>query len=327
MRFRNGWLLKTVAIGAIAWMAGNAAVAQSDAPNFGGGSTIKVNCNKKGSIGATLAHLSHTGNTRGVTIPVSGTCKENIGITGFDHLVMAGSLGASVQDAMNGSGIVFDVADSRADLPDAPSYTIPQPSIDASTAQPKRSLGAMNKSLAVGSGTTPLSAISKQFLNVAAPNSAGYSSLIFVGRTSSGTEVNGQHEQLDGSKGGSGTNCRQASADNNDGSGWLTSLLSITSKGERYCALGAGGFWKRGTYAATRAFVAHKYDGANSVNVSSAFGLGIAPGVSTSYYPYQNYSGERLAARYASVVGRDALRNMFREFWPDISTHMLHRHP
>jgi hypothetical protein len=44
MRFRNGWLLKTVAIAAIAWMAGNAAVAQSDAQNFSGGSTIKVNC-------------------------------------------------------------------------------------------------------------------------------------------------------------------------------------------------------------------------------------------------------------------------------------------
>lgn len=113
MRFRNGWLLKTVAIAAIAWMAGNAAVAQSDGQNFGGGSTIKVNCDKKGSIGATLAHLSQTGNTRGVTILVSGTCKENIGITGFDHLVIAGSLGSSVQDAMNGSGIVFDVADSR----------------------------------------------------------------------------------------------------------------------------------------------------------------------------------------------------------------------
>lgn len=218
------------------------------------------------------------------------------------------------------------ISTRAADLPDAPSYAIPQSSIDASTVQPQRSLGVMTNSLAVGWGTPSLSPISKQFLSVAAPSSARYPSLIFVGGTSSGTEVNGPPEQLDGSVGGSGTSCRHASADKTAGSGWFTSFLSITSKGERYCALGEGGFWKRGTYAATRAFVAHKYD-ANSFNVSGAFGLGIAPSVSTSYYPYQNYAGERLAARYASAVGRDALRNMFREFWPDISTHVLRRHP
>jgi hypothetical protein len=72
---------------------------------------------------------------------------------------------------------------------------------------------------------------------------------------------------------------------------------------------------------------AHRYDGANSFNVADALGLGIAPVVPAGYNPYQNYAGERLAARYASAVGRDALKNMFREFWPDISTHMLHRRP
>ena len=219
------------------------------------------------------------------------------------------------------------ISTRAADLPDAPSYTIPQSSVDASTVQPKQSLGVIPNHLAVGWGTPSPSPISKQFLSVAAPSSARYPSLIFVGGPSSGTGVNGPPEQLDGSVSGSGTNCRHASAEKTDGSSWFTSFLSITSKGERYCALGEGGFWKRGTYAATRAFVAHKYDGANSFNVSGGFGFGIAPGVSTSYYPYQNYAGERLAARYASAVGRDALRNMFREFWPDISTHVLRRHP
>jgi hypothetical protein len=45
------------------------------------------------------------------------------------------------------------------------------------------------------------------------------------------------------------------------------------------------------------------------------------------YNRYQDYTGERLAARYASAIGRDTLKNMFREFWPDISTHMLRRRP
>ena len=210
-----------------------------------------------------------------------------------------------------------------ASLPDAPSYTTRQPSIDASTVQAKRIPGVVANSTTVGSGTTPLSPISKPYLNVAMPNGVGNLSLAF----SALTAVNDPHRQLDGGTNGSAINCSRGSADKTDGGGWINSLLSITSKGGHYCALGEGGFWKRGTYAATRAFAAHRYDGANSFNVSDAFGLGSAPVGPAGYYSYQNYSGERLAARYASAVGRDALKNMFREFWPDISTRVLHRRP
>jgi len=210
-----------------------------------------------------------------------------------------------------------------ASLPDAPSYTTRQPSIDASTVQAKGIPGVVANSTTVGSGTTPLSPISKPYLNVAMPNGVGNLSLAF----SALTAVNDPHRQLDGGTNGSAINCSRGSADKTDGGGWINSLLSITSKGGHYCALGEGGFWKRGTYAATRAFAAHRYDGANSFNVSDAFGLGSAPVGPAGYYSYQNYSGERLAARYASAVGRDALKNMFREFWPDISTRVLHRRP
>lgn len=207
-------------------------------------------------------------------------------------------------------------------LPDAPSYATRPPSINASTLQPKGVLGAITNSLTIGPETTSLSLLSKPSM---APNSDP--SLIFVGGTSALTEAAGPHQQLDENLSGSGTNCRRSSVDQTDGSRWITSLVSITSKSGHYCALGEGGFWKRGTYAATRAFVAHKYEGANSFNASELFGPGIAPGAATGYYSYQGYAGERLAARYASAVGRDALRNMFREFWPDIATHVLHLHP
>ena len=181
------------------------------------------------------------------------------------------------------------ISTRAADLPDAPSYTIPQSSVDASTVQPQRSLGIITNHLAVSWDTPSLSPISKQFLSVAAPSSARYPSLIFAGGTSSGAEFNGPPEQLDGRVSGSGTNCRHASADKIDGSGWFISFLSITSKGERYCALGEGGFWKRGTYAATRAFASHRFDGANSFNMSDIFAPG--PGFpATGYYPYQKRS-------------------------------------
>ena len=60
---------------------------------------IRVHCNKRGPISATLAHLTQTGSTRGITILVSGTCKENISISGFDHLVLQASPSATLQDA------------------------------------------------------------------------------------------------------------------------------------------------------------------------------------------------------------------------------------
>ncbi len=216
---------------------------------------------------------------------------------------------------------------SSANLPDAPSYTAAQrTSTNPSMQQSEWVFGVVPNSRAESPGVTPPPPSSGQSLDLITPYSAGHSSLIFVGGASASTEPSDARQHLDTGTTTSGNTCRRASADKADGSEWITSLLSITShRSGSYCALGEGGFWKRGAHAATRAFVAHKYDGANSFNVSQAWGT--APGFATNYYPYQYYSGERLAARYASALGRDALRNMFSEFWPDIATHVLHRHP
>ena len=207
-------------------------------------------------------------------------------------------------------------------LPDAPSYTTQHPSIQSSTSPPTRTVSSTTNSPIVAERATLASSISKRYLNFATPNSFSNSPLIFLGGVSSVTAAPGPEQ--DGN--GSGQNCSRDFGDKTGAGGWITSLVSLTSKWGHYCALGEGGFWKRGTYAATRAFAAHRYDGTNSFNTSNIFGPGL--GFSAAgYYPYQNYPGERLAARYASAVGRDALRNMFREFWPDISSHMLRRHP
>ena len=210
-------------------------------------------------------------------------------------------------------------------LPDAPSHTTQHPSILSSTSPPTRTLTGMTNSHIVAERVTSASSIPKRYLNPATPDSFGNSSLIFVGGTPTVTAVRrSQQSDMDGN--GSGQNCSHGSAEKADGGGWIISLVSLTSKGGHYCALGEGGFWKRGTYAATRAFASHRFDGTNPFNTSDILAAGRGFPAS-GYYPYQNYSGDRLAARYASAVGRDALRNMFREFWPDISSHMLHRHP
>jgi Right handed beta helix region len=73
---------------------------------------IRVDCGKKDTISGTLAHLVQTGNTRNVTIFVTGTCKENVVIGAFDHLVIQGSPIATLQDASNGTAAVVTIYSS-----------------------------------------------------------------------------------------------------------------------------------------------------------------------------------------------------------------------
>lgn len=109
---RNQGCLLIVAIAVAVWMVANAAFAQSNTQTLHGTPTVKVDCNKKGSINAALASLSKTGMTRGVTISVTGTCKENITIGGFDHLVLQGLPTATLQDASNGTAVVATIYNS-----------------------------------------------------------------------------------------------------------------------------------------------------------------------------------------------------------------------
>ena len=73
---------------------------------------IRVDCGKGGSISATLASLASAGNTRGVTIFVTGTCKENITIGAFDHLTLQALPVATLQDASNGTVAVVTIYSS-----------------------------------------------------------------------------------------------------------------------------------------------------------------------------------------------------------------------
>jgi hypothetical protein len=67
--------------------------------------------------------------------------------------------------------------------------------------------------------------------------------------------------------------------------------------------------------------------GHNTFNASEIFGRGAAQAISTTYYPSNSRTVSKLSERYAYALMRDALTNTFREFWPDIATHVLHRHP
>ncbi len=74
---------------------------------------IRVDCGRGGSINSTLASLINAGNTRGVIIFVTGTCRENIAIGGFDHLTLQASPIATIEDQTNGSQPVVLIFNSN----------------------------------------------------------------------------------------------------------------------------------------------------------------------------------------------------------------------
>ena len=200
--------------------------------------------------------------------------------------------------------------------------------IPPSKVQPKRILGIMPNYRAVTAGAIPPPPTPKEAFVIATQNSFDYSSFIFTGITSAMAEWSNTHPQLGEGMKGYGRYYWRGFLDKTDGNYLVIfALPTVFHQDERYYALGEGGFWKRAIYSASRILITPNYQGHNTFNASEVLGRGIAQGISLSYYPSQDRTAGDLALKYGYALGRDALTNMFREFWPDIATHVLHRHP
>jgi hypothetical protein len=194
--------------------------------------------------------------------------------------------------------------------------------------QPKRILGVMPNFRAVSAGALPPPPTKKQAFKIATQNSFDYSAFIFTGFTSALAEWSDAHPQLGEGMKGYGRYYWRGFVDKTDGNYLVIfALPTIFHQDERYYALGKGGFWKRFSYSISRVAITPDYNGHNSFNASELLGRGMAQGISLAYYPSQARTGGAIAEKYAYAILRDALTNAFREFWPDIAVHVLHRHP
>ena len=194
--------------------------------------------------------------------------------------------------------------------------------------QPKRILGVMPNFRAVSAGERPPPPTPKQAFMIATKNSFDYSAFIFVGLTSMLAEGTNAHPQLGKGVAGFGRYYWRGHLDKTDGNYMVVFVLpTIFHQDERYYAMGTGSFWKRVFYSSTRIFVTPNYRGHNSFNISELLGKAIAQGISVSYYPSHDRTAGAIASKYGYAIGRDMLTNVFREFWPDIAVHVLHRHP
>lgn len=194
--------------------------------------------------------------------------------------------------------------------------------------QPKRILGLMPNFRAVSAGAFPPPPTPKQAFVIATQNSFDYSSFVFVGITSLLAEGTNAHPQLGKGIAGYGRYYWRGFVDKTDGNYLVIfALPTVFHQDERYYAMGKGGFWKRAFYSASRVAITRDYHGRNGFNISELMGRGIAEGISLSYYPSQDRTAGEIATKYGYAIGRDMLTNVFREFWPDIAVHVLHRHP
>jgi len=181
---------------------------------------------------------------------------------------------------------------------------------------------------AVSAGATPPPPTPKEAFKIATQNSFDYSSFVFVGITSLMAEASNAHSQLGKGVSGYGRYYWRGYLDKTDGNYLVIfALPSVFHQDERYYAMGEGNFFKRAVYSSTRILITPDYHGHNSFNFSEVLGRGMAQGISISYYPSKDHTLGALATKYGYALGRDALTNVFREFWPDIATHVLHRHP
>jgi hypothetical protein len=204
-------------------------------------------------------------------------------------------------------------------LPAAPS---------ASQQQPKRILGLMPNYRAVSAGAIPPPPTPREAFIIATQNTFDYSSFLFTGVTSGIAEATNAHPQLGKGMTGFGRYYWRGFLDKADGNYLVIyALPTVFHQDERFYAKGQGGFWKRGIYAASRVLITPDYHGNDSFNASEILGRGIAQGISVAYYPSQDRTAGSILGKYAYALGRDAATNVFREFWPDIATHMLHRNP
>ena len=193
--------------------------------------------------------------------------------------------------------------------------------------QPKRILGVMPNYRAVSAGTIPPPPTSREAFRVATSNSFDYSAFVFTAATSLLAKGTDAHPQLGKGLDGYWAYTWRGFIDKTDGNYFVDWIMpTMLHQDERYYAKGQGPIMKRAVYAATRIVITPNYHGKNGFNTSEILGRGISQAISLSYYPSQTQTASGFESKFAYALGRDALTNVFREFWPDIDAHVIHRH-
>jgi hypothetical protein len=208
----------------------------------------------------------------------------------------------------------------------------PQHGVTTNTGtQPHRILGLMPNYRSVSAGEIPPPPGFKQSFKIATRQAFDYSSFLFLGLTTSSAYWEDSHPSLDRYNGGNAPfwgYLWRGFLDKTDGNyqaAWI--LPTLLHEDTRYYAIGHGSKWKRLGYAMSRVAVARTYSGHWTPNLAGLGGKVGAQAVSTTYYPASSEPFSVLATKFSYSCARDIGFTVFREFYPDIAIHILHRNP
>ncbi len=179
---------------------------------------------------------------------------------------------------------------------------------------------------AVSAGVLPPPPTLRVAFKVATLETFDYSNFVFVGLTSLMAEGDDAHPTFGKGVGGYGDYYWHGFLDKAGGNYMVIwALPTLLHEDERYYAKGTGSIWSRSVYAATRIFITPNYHGKNTFNGAEIFGRGISQAISLTYYPSATSTVGGFTSKYGYALGRDALANVFRELWPDVSHRLFHR--
>lgn len=186
--------------------------------------------------------------------------------------------------------------------------------------EPPRILGVIPNFRAVSAGSMPPPPKPGEAFRLATRNAFDYSAFIYVGFNSVLSEWDNTHSQLGKGPAGFGRYYWRGFLSRTDGSYLvLFAMPSIFHQDERYYELGRGPVWKRVIYAATRVLETPNYQGEDTFNTSLFVGRGVQQALNLAIYPSQSRTVGKFAEGYGIALGRVALTNIFREFWPDVA--------
>lgn len=202
-----------------------------------------------------------------------------------------------------------------------PSAAADQPqTIPAHEQQPKRILGLMPNYRAVSAGVRPPPPGPKEAFKIATENNFDYSQYVFVGLTSLMAEGSNTHPEFGKGVGGYWSYYWRGYIDKSAGDYLIIfAFPTLFHEDERYFAMGQGSFWKRAEYSGMSVFITPDYHEKNTFNWAEILGRGVSQAVSLTYYPSSVATPSSYFSKFGYAVGRDALTNVFREFYPDIA--------
>lgn len=190
--------------------------------------------------------------------------------------------------------------------------------------------GVLPNFASVSGGVKPKPAGWKTDFAIANKQALDYTSFGYLLLTSYIAQVQDAHPSLDRVNGGDAVYWAylwRGFVDKTDGTYQGTFLFpALLHEDTRFYALGTGPIWKRTAHAVGSVVIAKNYSGRSIPNVAGLMGKAGAQAVSTTYYPAGSENFGVLAEKFTYSCLRQAGFAVLREFSPDLTALMHHRH-